>query len=125
MVSRIEDDQVVLMHELRSAEGAIRTVEERPVSAIGDTGLLAIQSTFDTVGSEVVSSRVIKRIRTGTQGGVTMPITTNGDLIPLGLNDNFLADVVFRKAGGTIVTISFNGYWSGLAMDDSEKEDSK
>lgn len=108
---RIEDDQVVLMHELRSPTGEIRSVQERPVSTVGVNGLLALRSTFVSVGADQGSSRVIKRIRTGTPGGVTMPIATNGELVPLGLNDNFLADVVFSKTGSTQITLSFNGYW--------------
>ena len=108
---RIEGDQVVLMHELRSPNGEVRSVQERPVSTVGVNGLLALRSTFDCVDEDSGSSTVIKRIRTGSPGGVTMPIATNGQLVPLGLNDNFLADVVFRKNASTQITISFNGYW--------------
>ncbi|MBG85044.1 MAG: hypothetical protein CMJ40_10945 [Phycisphaerae bacterium] len=108
---RIEDGNVVLMHELRSPTGEVRNIQERPESTVGINGLLAIRSTFDCIDGGDGSSRVIKRIRTGTPGGVTMPIATNGHLVPLGLNDNFLADVVFRTSGSTQVTISFNGHW--------------
>ncbi len=121
---RIEGDQVVLMHELRSPTGEVKSVLERPVSTIGVNGLLALRSTFNVIGDDAGSSNVIKRIRTGTPGGITIPLATNGHLVPLGLNDNFLADVVLRKAGSTQVTLSFNGYWVEKPTKDASGSES-
>ena len=119
---RVEQGQVVLLHELRLPTGEIRSLQERPESTVGVNGLLAIRSTFLSVGSDGTSTRIIKRIRTGTPGGITIPISTSGDLVPQGLNDNFMADVVFRETGSTVITISFNGNWVDQHKNVSEKE---
>ena len=119
---RIEEGRAVLMHELRTSAGQIRSVEERPEATVGVNGLLAMRSTFQSVDADDAPIRVIKRIRTGTPGGITMPVATSGDLVPLGLNDNFMADVVFREKGGTQITISFNAHWVEQSKDATVEE---
>ncbi len=111
---RIQGDQVTLLHELTMPDGPTWQVEEQPASIVGRGGLLALQRTFKVSSPNQGTAsrgRLVKRIRTGTNQGVTLPNQTNGPLYPLGLNDNFMADVVFVQSGPTIITTSFNGHW--------------
>lgn len=110
---QIDGDQITLLHELTVPDGPSFTMEERPKSVVGPGGLLSLQRTFQmiAIGGSESSPTLIKRIRTGTKGGVTLPTKTNGRLQPLGLNDNLQADVVFRNEGPTVITTIFNGHW--------------
>ncbi|MDG2424248.1 MAG: hypothetical protein P8M22_09740 [Phycisphaerales bacterium] len=111
---RINADQVTLLYELTVPDGPVLSVEEQPKSIVGPGGLLSLQRTFSVhhnSDDQAASPALVKRIRTGTNEGVTLPNRTNGRLQPLGLNDNLMADVTFANAGSTVITTTFNGHW--------------
>ena len=84
---RFHGDTVVLLHELQVPGGPSLSVHEIPESVVGPGGLLSLQRTFTvsaSTGEPVDHVSVVKRIRTGTLGGVTLPVSTNGRLVPPG-----------------------------------------
>ncbi|MCH2132947.1 MAG: hypothetical protein MK116_04265 [Phycisphaerales bacterium] len=107
---RIRDGRAVLRYELLAPSGQRLQVEERPETVIGPGGLLSLQRTFTMTPAG--ESGVVKRIRTGTVGGLTLPVRTTGTLHPRGADDNLLADVTMNATGSTVITTIFNGHWA-------------
>ena len=118
---RVKGDQVVLLHELTLVDGTRLRVQEHPILKEDEAGLLSLVRTFTSSDSEVV--RLIKRVRTSTPASITLPVRTNGMLRPLGLNDNWIAEVVLNKQGPTWITTVFNGQWASRPAEATAKEE--
>ena len=118
---RFKGDQVILLHELTEVDGQALRVEERPSLQEDESGLLSMTRTFKIIDSKQV--RLVKRVRTATLESVTVPVRTNGTLKPLGLNDNWMADVVFKPQGPTWITTVFNGQWADQPSTPSGAEE--
>ena len=118
---RFKENQLVLLHELKLVDGSTLRVQECPVVQEDEAGLLSLVRTFSTRGAGDV--RLIKRVRTSTPASVTVPVRTNGMLKPLGLNDNWMADVIFSEQGPTWITTVFNGQWATRPAKVSAKEE--